>query len=65
MDFARLTDGDLKLLATSSEEGKARWAALVKRTGLLSSIAVVPFLSHESSVPAEDRVGRDDGGDLL
>src|SRR5512141_3496236 len=31
MDFARRADGDLKLLATSSEEGKARWAALVKR----------------------------------
>ena len=30
MDFARRADGDLKLLATSSEEGKARWAALVK-----------------------------------
>jgi len=31
MKFARRADGDLKLLATSSEEGKARWAALVKR----------------------------------
>ena len=30
MDFARRADGDLKLLATSSEQGKARWAALVK-----------------------------------
>ena len=30
MDSARRADGDLKLLATSSEEGKARWAALVK-----------------------------------
>ena len=30
MDFARRADGDMKLLATSSEEGKARWAALVK-----------------------------------
>ncbi len=30
MDFARRADGDLKLLATSSEESKARWAALVK-----------------------------------
>ena len=30
MDFARRADGDLKLLATSSEEGKARWAALLK-----------------------------------
>ena len=28
MAFARRADGDLKLLATSSEEGKARWAAL-------------------------------------
>jgi putative DNA methylase len=31
IDFARRADGDMKLLATSSEEGKARWAALVKR----------------------------------
>ncbi|NLX98930.1 MAG: DUF1156 domain-containing protein [Rhodopirellula sp.] len=30
MDFARRADGDMKLLATSSEEGKAHWAALVK-----------------------------------
>ena len=30
MDFARRADGDMKVLATSSEEGKARWAALVK-----------------------------------
>jgi adenine-specific DNA methylase len=30
MDFARRADGDLKLLATSSEQGKTRWAALVK-----------------------------------
>jgi adenine-specific DNA methylase len=30
MGFARRADGDLKVLATSSEEGKARWAALVK-----------------------------------
>ena len=37
MDFARLADGDMKLLATSSEEGKARWAALVK-----SGISVSP-----------------------
>jgi putative DNA methylase len=29
-DFARRADGDLKLLATSSQEGKARWAALAK-----------------------------------
>jgi hypothetical protein len=30
MAFARRADGDMKLLATSSEEGKARWAALAK-----------------------------------
>jgi len=30
MDFARRADGDMKLLATSSEEGKARWAAMMK-----------------------------------
>lgn len=30
MGFAQRADGDLKLLATSSEEGKARWAELVK-----------------------------------
>jgi adenine-specific DNA methylase len=31
MDFARRADGDLRLLATSSEEGKARWTALVRK----------------------------------
>jgi putative DNA methylase len=31
MAFARRADGDLKLLATSSEESKARWAALSKQ----------------------------------
>ncbi|MCY2991652.1 MAG: DUF1156 domain-containing protein [Planctomycetota bacterium] len=31
MDFAHRADRDMKLLATSSEEGKARWAALVRR----------------------------------
>ena len=30
MGFAHRADGDMKLLATSSEEGKSRWAALVK-----------------------------------
>ncbi len=30
MEFARRADGDMKLLATSSKEGKGRWAALVK-----------------------------------
>jgi len=29
-EFARRADGDLSVLATSSEEGKARWAALVR-----------------------------------
>lgn len=29
-EFARRADGDLKLLATSSEESKARWAALTR-----------------------------------
>ena len=30
VDFARRADGGMKVLATSSEEGKVRWAALVK-----------------------------------
>src|SRR5512136_812609 len=31
LGFARRADGDLKLLETSSEESKQRWASLAKR----------------------------------
>jgi hypothetical protein len=33
--FAKKADGDMKLLATSSEESKARWARLAKAEGTI------------------------------
>ena len=42
--FAAKADGDMKLLATSSEEGKARWAMLAKSPLDSSDAAAFPVL---------------------
>ena len=50
MDFARRADGDMKLLATSSEEGKARWAALVKSGISLSPTDAAELLTLRAAL---------------